>query len=350
MGALVADAAALGTHWIYDKDRVREVGGAQPEFVEPDLENYRGGVGYFAHRGKSVGDPTHYGAQLMVCLESLGATGGVLDPDDYERRFVENFGPGGGWVGYIDYATRETLRNVDDAERAALSVANEFDLGAYDNERSMMRSNVMANMRKWRGEKLARAVEKGIRIRHPDNDELVALAQAMARTVEEQRGGFHGSDDIQLPAVCKLSAVVACGAVACGAVACGADVDAAVRVTNDNDASIEGGRRIAHLIRTAIDGGDWRSIAREMHASGEPGPACPLPQSIPMIGKVLADAQSYEEGVRADILEGGDNAGRGTVVGAVLGAAYGVPPEWEQKIRAASKAARICDAISEQLN
>jgi len=336
IGALVADAAALGTHWIYDLDRVRAVGGTEPEFIEPDLENYRGGAGYFAHRGKSVGDPTHYGEQLLVCLESLGATGGVLDPADYERRFVEHFGPGGSWVGYIDYATRETLRNIDDAERAALVVADEFDLGAYDNERSLMRSNVMANMRKWRGDQLARAVEKGIRIRHPDNDELVALAQAMAKTVEDARGGFHGSDDIQLPAVCKLSAVVACGA----------DVDAAVRVTNDNEVSLAGGRRIAHLIRTAIEGGDWRAIAQELAASGEPGPACPLPQSIPMIGRVLSNAQSFEEGVRADILEGGDNAGRGTVVGAVLGAAYGVPSEWEQKTRAASKAARVLDCLS----
>jgi hypothetical protein len=93
----------------------------------------------------------------MICLESLGATGGRLDAADYERRFIETFGPGGAWVGYIDYATRETLRNVDDAERAALAVANGFDLGAFANERSLMRSNVMANLRKWRGEQLARA-------------------------------------------------------------------------------------------------------------------------------------------------------------------------------------------------
>ena len=36
LGALVADAAALGLHWIYDQDRVREVAGNTPEFREPD--------------------------------------------------------------------------------------------------------------------------------------------------------------------------------------------------------------------------------------------------------------------------------------------------------------------------
>jgi len=336
IGALVADAAAMGLHWIYDIDRVRAVGGAAPEFIEPDLGNYRGGAGYFAHKGKRAGDSSHYGAQLMVCLKSLAATDGVLDPADYERRFVETFGPGGAWVGYIDYATRETLRNVDDAERAAAASADTFDLGAFADERSLMRSNVMANLRKWRGEQLATAVGKGIRIRHPDNDELVALAQSMAAAVEAARGGFHGTDDVQLPAVSKLAAVVACGA----------DVDAAVRVTNDNEVSLAGGRAVSNLIRTAIDGGDWRAIARDLAASGERGRACPLAQSIPMIGHVLAGAQSFEDGVRADILEGGDNSGRGTVVGAVLGAAYGVPSEWAQKTGAVEIAAPLLDRLN----
>jgi len=336
VGALVADAAALGTHWIYNLDRVREVGGAEPEFHEPNLEDYRGGAGYFAAGGKSAGDPSHYGEQLMACLESLGATGGVLDAADYERRFVKHFGPGGSWVGYIDHATRETLRNIDNAEQSALEAAGSFDLGSREKDRALMKSKVMANVGKWRGEQLARAVDKAVRITHPDDEELVGIVQRMAAAVEEARGGFHGSDDDQLPAVCKLSAVVAFGA----------DVEAAVRVTNDNEVSVEGGHRIAHLIRTAIEGGaangeNWRSIAREFAASGKPGPACPLPQSIPMIGRVLADAQSFEEGVRANILEGGDNAGRGTVVGAVLGAVYGVPAEWQKKTRAASIAERV---------
>ena len=120
LGGLVADAAALGVHWIYDTGRVADVGGAEPEFLEPDRAAYKGVPAYFAHQGKSAGDLTHYGEQLMVALESLAATGGELDASDYERRFVERFGPGGSWVGYIDYATRETLRNTDDAERASL--------------------------------------------------------------------------------------------------------------------------------------------------------------------------------------------------------------------------------------
>ena len=58
-GALVADAASLGAHWIYDKARVAEVCGETPEFLEPDVQNYRGGAGYFAAKGKRAGDSSH---------------------------------------------------------------------------------------------------------------------------------------------------------------------------------------------------------------------------------------------------------------------------------------------------
>jgi hypothetical protein len=95
VGALVGDAAALGLHWIYDADRLAEMGGEAPEFREPDLRAYRGVSAYLAHKGKRAGDRTHYGEQLLVLLRSLAATGGALDVVDYERRFVDAFGPGG---------------------------------------------------------------------------------------------------------------------------------------------------------------------------------------------------------------------------------------------------------------
>ena len=219
IGALVADAAAMGLHWIYDSERVREVGGAEPEFMEPDLAHYKGVPAYFAHKGKKPGDPTHYGEQLMVAVESLENTQGTLDPIDYEKTFCDHFGPGGSWVGYIDYATRETLRNIDDAEREFNAVTKTMDLGEYESDRSHIVSAVMANASKFRGEKLAQALEQAVKIRAGDDPVLIGLTQEMGRRVRKAVGGFHGSDDLQLPAVASLPAVVAWGA----------DVESAVR-------------------------------------------------------------------------------------------------------------------------
>jgi len=314
-GALVADAAALGLHWIYDKDRVREIGGEEPEFVEPDVAHYKGVPGYFAHKGKRAGDPTHYGEQLRVALESLKAAGGAVDPQDYARRFWAHFGFGGSWVGYIDRATRETLRNIDDAARRALEATRSFDLGEFEGQRSHIESAVTANAAKWSGEKLDRALEKATRIRGEDDPQLIAATQRMGRAVAEARGGYPGSDDLQLPAVASVPVTVAFGA----------EVEPAVRVTNDSDEAVAWAQKVASLLRFETDPSDL---------AGDGGMACPLDQAIPVCGRILAEATSFEDGVRRNILEGGDNAGRGLVVGAWLGAKFGVPDDWAARTRA----------------
>jgi hypothetical protein len=52
MGVAVADAAALGLHWIYDIKQIKDVGGDAPEFIDPDQKNYHGVPSYFAHPEK----------------------------------------------------------------------------------------------------------------------------------------------------------------------------------------------------------------------------------------------------------------------------------------------------------
>jgi len=227
---------------------------------------------------------------------------------------VRHFGPGGSWVGYIDDATRETLRNIDDAERRALEATRSFDLGRFEKQRSHIRAAVLANAARWSGEKLDAALEKATRIRGEDDPALIAVTQRMGRAVVAARGGFHGSDDLQLPAVASLPAVVAYGA----------DVESAVRVTNDSDEAVEWAQRVAALLRFEID---------PCELAGEGGPSCLLEHAIPACARILAAAGSYEEGVRANILEGGDNAGRALVIGAWLGRKFGVPEPWVARTR-----------------
>eukprot|EP00521_Asterionellopsis_glacialis_P003791 CAMPEP_0195278832 /NCGR_PEP_ID=MMETSP0706-20130129/20071_1 /TAXON_ID=33640 /ORGANISM="Asterionellopsis glacialis, Strain CCMP134" /LENGTH=62 /DNA_ID=CAMNT_0040337151 /DNA_START=50 /DNA_END=234 /DNA_ORIENTATION=- len=50
-GALIADASALGVHWIYDVDRVAKIAKANngsASFVPVDEANYENTKGYFA--------------------------------------------------------------------------------------------------------------------------------------------------------------------------------------------------------------------------------------------------------------------------------------------------------------
>lgn len=325
-GALVADAASLGAHWIYDKARVAEVCGDTPEFIEPDVENYRGGAGYFAAKGKTAGDSSHYGKQLLIALESLAATKGTVDPADYEARFAKHFGPGGSWVGYIDYATRETLHNIDAATRSASAAAQSIELGEYENDRALIMSKVMANGTRYRGKKLDRAIETAVRITH-DDEKLVSIVQRVAHAVANARGEFQGSDDLQLPAIASVPVTVACGA----------ELEPAVRVTNNSDEAVEWARKAAGLLRGEIE---------PAALAGEGGPACPLVMAIPVIGRILAGADSFESGVRANILEGGDSCGRALIVGAYLGQKYGVPETWAERTFALVEAGPLLESLS----
>ena len=359
VGALVADAASLGLHWIYDPVRVAEVAGKTPEFREPDIKNYRGTAAYFAHAGKRAGDSTHYGEQLLVLLRSLAARDGAFDAADYERSFVESFGPGGRWVGYIDFATRETLFNIDRAEHDALAAARAFDLGSHEKDRALMESKVMANARRWSGERLAAAMENAVRITHGDDAALIAAGIEMARAVEAARSGFHGADDVQLPAVSKLPALVARIA---GAGDFDEQVERAVRVTNNNDAAVAWSIPVARALEAAVGGAPEPLAVAVEHASGAVrrrleeamafrggvvdaaahfGAACNLEESIPVCVVAVRDATEFLGATRDNISAGGDNAGRAVVVGAFLGAAFGAPADWRDRTGAAAEAARL---------
>lgn len=57
LGALVADAASLGLHWLYDPDRIAEIATAHgtAAFAPVDAAFFEGATGYFAHAGRHAG-------------------------------------------------------------------------------------------------------------------------------------------------------------------------------------------------------------------------------------------------------------------------------------------------------
>jgi hypothetical protein len=99
-GQFVGDAAALGTHWIYDLEEMEKLfPGGVNGFENPHPGHY--------HYGKEPGDQTHYGDAALVLLESI-ANRGEFDVTAFGRSFVDHFRPGA-YSGYIDHATQGTL-------------------------------------------------------------------------------------------------------------------------------------------------------------------------------------------------------------------------------------------------
>ncbi|MDP3300764.1 MAG: ADP-ribosylglycohydrolase family protein [Sulfuricurvum sp.] len=95
-GALVADAYALGAHWIYDETQLKN--------LPIDWEALNAPQAMW-HKGKEKGDFTHYGDHGKWLQEYVLASG-HFDPSEYASFWVKKME---NYQGYIDGSSRETL-------------------------------------------------------------------------------------------------------------------------------------------------------------------------------------------------------------------------------------------------
>lgn len=357
LGAAVADAASLGFHWLYDQERIRALEPSTPEFRQPAQADYADTAGYFAHAKKRAGDTSQYGEQHLTMLRSLSAGNGTYDKSAYETAFVECFGYGGSYSGYIDHPTRDTLNNIVAAENSALTRATNIPFSGSDELKRKLVTKVLGNAKQFKGEALKQKVEEAVRLTD-DNDDLVNHALMMLKEWDSVNG-FHGADDTQLPALSKLPSLVCAYAQQDDLPSV---VESAVRVTNNNDKSVAFGLACAKIIEAAILSGNpevavnaaleeptdtvtpliQQALSRVKistpEVTAEWGMACQLSSGFPSAIHSIARSSTFSESIRDNIYAGGDSCGRSILIGAVLGACYGVgtsagiPDKWVLKL------------------
>ncbi|MGM0768195.1 MAG: ADP-ribosylglycohydrolase family protein [Pseudomonadota bacterium] len=345
-GGWVADAACLGLHWLYDSQRILEVGGQSPEFLPPKASYFTGGFGYFAHEGKHSGDISHYGAATGVLTESLLASEGRLDIRDYQRRFRSFFGPGGHWRGFLDNPTRVTLNNLNSIEQNAIEHAlatTEADL--TEQQKRILVQKVLPYTRRLSGDQLADPVRRAIDLTYHEADVQEAGVH-IAETIDQHLLPESGADDMQLPAVSKLPPLVA---RYCGSTELMAVTEAAVRMTNHNDEAVAWAKCAATLLdrlfrgitmpealeaaraeapdRESLNNALSGSSLDAVKAGDTFGRTCYLHEAMPVIFHILSHANSYTEAVRANIQCGGDSCGRAWIIGPAMAALHGVGGE-----------------------
>lgn len=353
LGALVADAAALGFHWLYDQKRIREVAPSTPAFRAPTASDYEGVAGYFAHGHKQAGELSQYGEQALVLLRSVVANAGRYDKAHYEDAFRSHFGYGGGYVGYIDRPTRDTLDSITRAEQNAINRAKSIPFDGDAKTQQMMITKVLACIKQSGGDERHKKVEEAVRITH-DDDRMVDYALKIVAEMESI-SGHHGADDDQLPAISKLPALIAAYA---GDPVLPEVVESAVRVTNDNDVAVLFGDAAAAMMDAVLHGADPETAVAAGRERADPmvaklideavalrheehstvvakfGMACNLTYGFPNVVHNALVSGSYREAVRQNIYAGGDSCGRAILLGAILGAFNGVggetgiPAEW----------------------
>ena len=303
-GQFVGDAAALGTHWIYD---LTELSARFPGGVfgfEAPAGDY--------HQSRKPGDQTHYGDGALVLLESIADHGG-FDPRAFGNRFVETFGSSD-YRGYLDYATLGTLKNYRRFRESNSTGDYDFQQGADDAEPAT-------------ASRLA-----GLAVRYRRDPNLPATIESLTRVCQNNRRAigymkFHGLFLLEL--------------------FLGRDVHDALE-----DAMV----RVAPLAphhSTELRQQTQRARAEAgkdvTEATAEFGQACPLTQSFPSaLHAFLRHSDDFKTAVLANLRAGGDSAGRGAMLGSWLGARLGVdaiPREWRTRLTAAPRISAALDKI-----
>ncbi|MEM8951169.1 MAG: ADP-ribosylglycohydrolase family protein [Pseudomonadota bacterium] len=301
LGALVADAAAMGLHWLYDPDRIASLAERmEPLFLAADQQNFEGAKGYFAHEGKQAGELSQYGTVLALAMTSLIASNGRLEIADYQRRYAAFFGPGGDWQGYVDRPTRGTLANLGPEigeKTPAASGIDDDQMPAF----SVVPAIVAA------GPNAASLLDNVARMVRVTNDNPLATKAALilANVVTAL---LRGED---------IGTILA------------AQADAAEDV-------------LQPLLREALSSDDRTSV----DIAGHFGRACHVQQGLPVVFHIAQHAESYENAIRTNVLAGGDSCGRSMALGAIMGARYGfggergIPLPWLTRL---ANGARLFD-------
>ncbi len=291
VGALVADAASLGFHWLYDQARIKSLEPTTPEFHIHRVQDYADVPSYFAHAKRTCGQSSHYGEQLRTLLVSLVENEGKYDRFHYETCFVEHFGYGGNYIGYIDHPTRDTLNNL--CKVTADDNAKGFH-GADDSQLPAL-SKLPPLVALYASEpNLTEVVDSAVRVTN-DNDEAAA----------------YGAFASQL-------------------------LDVAIQ-TGDIEEVLEHIRSYKNeFISPVISAVLEKQNLSTIEATALWGMSCELKFGVSSILHNLFTASSYTQSIRTNIYAGGDSCGRSIILGAILGACLkpedGVPDDWLSRL------------------
>jgi ADP-ribosyl-[dinitrogen reductase] hydrolase len=306
-GLLVGDAAALGTHWIYDLEKQSNTYPAGVTgFEEPFPGHY--------HHGKRPGEQTHYGDGALLLLESI-AERGAFDPRRFGAQFVETFRQGV-YSGYIDHATHGTVERYDDFIRRAAPSEFGFQDGADDDQPATQT-------------RLAVLVGRYHRV---PQAELLGLVESLTLVTQ------HNAVAV---ASAKLSSLLIAGLID------GASIDDALSLALERTAALEPGQ--ADLLRRQVSEARAAVTSGVTEATLGFGQSCPLEHSLPASLQVLLKyPDDYETAVLEIVRAGGDNAARAGMVGSWLGAHLGVggvPERWRERLTHSTQVSKQIDTL-----
>lgn len=305
MGALVADSAALGLHWLYEPARIAQIEKIKGlVFLQPDAKNFTDVKGFFAHVNKVAGDSSGYGETCWLILNHF-ARHGEFNRIEYQTEYRSHFGPGGTYTGYIDSPTRKTLLKL-----IPLSPEDFPEVSGADDDQfaALATVPVITATHKGSQESLFKKVEKVVRLTN-HNDVAVTAAQYSAAVLASVFSGISTKQALR-------------------------------------QALPHAGEKLTPLLDKALGTDTLNSIEVAEYF----GSACHILEGLPVIAHIAQHATSYQEAIEANIRAGGDSCGRAIMLGAIVAGQAEqqpngdatIPLSWLTKYNRLSNAADAC--------
>ena len=347
LGAVVGDAASLGTHWLYAREAIEAALqgplGSGGEFTHPPIPAY--------HRARRAGQGSMYTEGLLCMARVLAASStSAFSAPAFLQEWKASFGVCGSFSGYADGVTRATLYNMMRVA-AESEGATHPPKGAPEALRGPLFQAIKAAAAELSGEALAaRAAAIPGELGAPGQEAWAAGAAAAWERLLRAPVATGGADSSN-----TLGKLVPAAVAAAGAPDFEARLRAAIAVTQEAEevagyclplaraieAAVLGtattprgaveaalahcqgerGQRLREALALADTGADtWAAAAKF-------GPSCAVASTAPMVVFVLARFGSLGlgEAVRHNMV--GESCARACVIGAVLGALSGVPEE-----------------------
>lgn len=276
LGSFMADAFVLGAHWIYDLNQIEANFGS--------YDNPHGPLPGSWHKGKKLGDYSHYGDQAYLLNEYLRQQRGQYNADGFRLAWQKMMKD---YQGYVDSASRHSL----------ISFSLGDNIGSQSDE--LGGAARIAPVIFWIDDPvtaLSAALDQS-RLTHNSPESLLAT-ELFARTIQSL---LAGKDN------CLTELVLQAAGQMRGA---GRNMDAFDRYLNQSSSMI---------------GHSAAEIASEL------GQSCHARHAIPVILAILMSLDDYRQAMQLNARIGGDSAARGLIIGAILGARnvlQDLPPEW----------------------
>lgn len=283
LASFAGDALALGVHWIYDTRIIDQKWGRVERYLKPEEPTY--------HPTKDLGDFTHYGDQTLVLLESVSECAG-FDLDHFAKRWQAFFES---YDGYFDQATTATMANVSTGKAPSSAGSPSLELGG------------------------ASRIAPIVYCYRNDLDRLIASARAQTAFTHHTEPVMGGAEFFGRVAFKVLG---------------GESPSSAVKAAMSEGFQEE---PFAQWIQRGLG-----SIEKESRkAILDFGQMCGIEAAFPSVIHLIAKYEnSLQDALTENVMAGGDSAGRGLMVGMILGAHLGmeaIPEEWLSEMRAAEK-------------